>query len=94
MKKGVFFIGIVVTLLLVAAVAVLYHFGRQKMIRDSINHFNAAKSLYEKSQWPEAQHLFSEVFRKYPRSDVAPESQYYVAIILQAGGEYEEALEK
>jgi len=94
MKKGVFFVGIVVTLLLVAAVAVLYHFGRQKMIRDSINHFNAAKSIYEKSQWPEAQHLFSEVLRKYPRSDVAPESQYYVAIILQAGGEYEKALEK
>lgn len=94
MKKGIVAAGLVVTLLLVAAVGGLYYFGQQKMVHDSINQFNAAKSLYENSQWPEAQHLFSEVLRKYPRSDVAPESQYYLAVMLQASGKYEEALEK
>lgn len=94
MKKGAIVTGLIVTLLLAAAVAGLYYFGRQKMIRDSVNQFNAAMSLYENSQWPEAQHLFGEVLRKYPRSDAAPESIYYVAFILQADGKYDEALEK
>jgi tetratricopeptide (TPR) repeat protein len=94
MKKGAFITGLVVTLLLAAAVAGLYHFGQQKMILDSVNQFNAATSLYEKAQWPGAQHMFSEVLRKYPRSAVAPESSYYLAVMLQADGKYESALEK
>ena len=94
MKKGTVIAGIVGTLVLAGIVAGLYLFGQQKMIKDSVNQFNAAKSLYERESWPEAQHLFSEVVRKYPRSDVAPESLYYVACILQSDGKYAEALEK
>lgn len=94
MKKGAIVTGLIITLLLVAAVGGLYYYAQKKMIRDSVNQFSAAKSLYERSQWPEAEHLFTEVLRKYPRSDVAPDSLYYVAAMMQAGGRYDEALEK
>jgi len=94
MKKGTIVTGIVGTLVLAGVVTGLYLYGQQKMIKNSVNEFNAAKSLYEKESWPEAQHLFSEVLRKYPRSDVAPDSLYYVACILQSSGKYAEALEK
>ncbi len=94
MKKGAIVTGLVVTLALAVAVLGLYFFGQKKMIRDSVNQYSAAKSLYDGSQWPEAQHLFAEVLRKYPRSDVAPESAFYLAFILQADGKYAEALER
>ncbi|UCD56723.1 MAG: L,D-transpeptidase family protein [Candidatus Hydrogenedentota bacterium] len=86
--------GLVITLLLVTAVGGLYFYGQKKMIRDSLKQFTTAKTFYETSRWPQAEALFGEVVRKYPRSDVAPESMYYVAMIMHAGGRYEEALEK
>jgi LysM repeat protein/outer membrane protein assembly factor BamD (BamD/ComL family) len=94
MKKGTIVAGIIGTLVLIGAVVGLFLFGQQKMIKESVNLFNAAKSLYEKESWPEAKHLFSEVVREYPRSDVAPESLYYAAVISQSEGKYAEALEK
>lgn len=94
MKKGTVVTALVVTLILAAAVAGLYYFAQQKMIRESVNQFSAAKSLYEQSKFPEAQHLFGEIIRKYPRSEVIPDSTYYLAVILQAGKKYEEALEQ
>jgi tetratricopeptide (TPR) repeat protein len=93
MKKGTIVTAIVGTVLLVGAVAGLYFLNQQKMIKDSVNQFNAAKSLYEREPGPEAQHLFAEIVRKYPRSDVAPESSYYAAVILQSEGKYADALE-
>ncbi len=94
MKKSTLIIGVAVTVSLAVAVVALYVYGQKKLIRDSINQFNIAKSLYDNSQWMEAEQLFSEIERKYRRSDVAPESSYYGGIMLQAGGQYEEALEK
>lgn len=91
-SKTAVVVGVLVTLVLAAAVGGLYVYGQKKMMRESVNQFAAAKTLYESSQWPEAEHLFGEIVRKYPRSDVAPESLYYVAMIMQAGGRYEEAL--
>jgi len=84
--------GVILTLVLIAAVGGLYFYGHKKMIRDSLNQFAAAKSSYEASQWPEAERLFGEIVRKYPRSDVVPESLYHLAMIMQLGGRYEEAL--
>jgi tetratricopeptide (TPR) repeat protein len=93
MKKGAFVIGLVSTAILAAAVAGLYYFGRQKMIRDSVNQFSAAKSLYEESKWPEARALFEEISKKYSRSDLAPESIYYLAAMSQTEGKFAQALE-
>lgn len=86
--------GIVATLLLAAVVGGLYIYGQRKMLHDSINQFMAAKTLYDNSQMPEAEHLFSEVAVKYPRTEVGPKSLYYAAIIMQADGRYMEALDK
>lgn len=94
MKKNTLIIGLVVTIVLAVAVVTLYFYGQKKLIRDSINQFNIAKSLYDNSQWMEAEQLFAEIARKYRRSDVVPECLYYLAIMLQAEGDYAEALEK
>ncbi len=93
-SKSAVAIGLFVTLLLVAAVGGLYFYGHNRMVRESAAQFAAAKTLYETSQRPEAERRFTEIFRKYPRSAVAPESLYYVAIMMQSAGNYKEALEK
>lgn len=86
-------IGLVLTILLAGVVGGLYFYGQKKMARDSLNQFAAAKTLYEAEQWPEAERLFGEIARKYPRSAVAPDSLYYVAMLMQADGRYEDALQ-
>ena len=94
MNKSTIGIGVVVILALIAAVGGLYYYGQKKMIRDSANQFNAAKTLYETSQWPQAEQLFGEIVRKYPRSDVVPQSLYYMAMLAQSGGNFQESLER
>lgn len=85
--------GIIVTILLAAAVGGLYIYGEKKMARDSLTRFAAAKTLYEAQQWPEAEALFEEIVQKYSRSEVVPQCAYYAAFIKQADGRYREALE-
>lgn len=86
--------GIVATLVLAAVVGGLFIYRQRKMVHDSINKFMAAKTLYDDSQWAEAELLFSEVATNYPRTEVGPRSLYYSAIIMQANGRYAEALDK
>jgi tetratricopeptide (TPR) repeat protein len=92
-KKSVFS-GIVFTIILAVAVAGLYMFRERKIARDSANKLAAAKTLYEASQFAEAEQLFLEIAKKYPKSEVAPESVYYAARLLQSGEKYGEALEQ
>lgn len=92
-KKSVL-AGIVFTIVLAGAVAGLYEYGQRKMARESLTQFAAAKTLYEASQWQDAERLFLQISQKYPRSDVAPESIYYAAFLMQNDGKYAEALEQ
>jgi len=88
------FVGIILTLLLAAAVAGLYLYMQRKTARESLTRFAAAQTLYEAAQWREAEAVFVEVAAKYPKTEVAPEAVYYAALLMQAGGRYAEALEQ
>jgi len=91
--KSIFF-GIVFTIILAVVVAGLYLYRQRKMEVDSLNKFAAAKTLYETSQLREAEQVFLEVSRKYPKTTAAPESIYYAALLMQKSGRYGEALEQ
>ncbi len=92
-SKTAVVLGVMVTILLAAAVGGLYIYGQKKMARDSMNQLAVAKTLYEARQWPEAERLFEEILKKYPRSEVVPECVYYAAILKQANGRYSDALQ-
>ncbi|RJP72038.1 MAG: outer membrane protein assembly factor BamD [Candidatus Abyssobacteria bacterium SURF_17] len=94
MSSKTVIIGIVVLIVLAVAVGGLYLLVQKRMIRESANQFAAAQTLYEAQRWSEAEQAFENIVRKYPRSDVAPDSMYMSAVIAQADGRYQEALEK
>jgi lipoprotein-anchoring transpeptidase ErfK/SrfK len=92
MNKRVIAVGLVVTLLLAALVGGLYFYAQKRMQRDSASRLAAAQALYEAQQWSQAEALFSEIAKRYPRSDAAPEGLRHLALIMQSGGKYNEAL--
>jgi tetratricopeptide (TPR) repeat protein len=92
-KKSVF-TGFIFTVALAVGVAGLYLYRQRQIAYDSLNKLAAAKTLYAAEQWPEAERAFVEIVQKYPKSEAAPESRYYAALLMQNGGKYADALEQ
>jgi len=91
-KKSIF-TGFIFTVALAVGVAGLYLYRQRQIAQLSLSKLTAAKSLYEAEQWPEAERAFVEIIQKYPKSEAAPESMYYAALLMQNDGRYVEALE-